>query len=277
MHATTKTARVAHDKLTVLLDGFDEVDESNRPASAESINQYRKDHGMALMAVCSRTRAAEELTVRLQMDEAVELLPPTRAQLDGYFRYLEQAGTQLADVRAALVTDEDLQELTRSPLMLHVIGSRLPWSPGPGPQSSRAAEQRRQQLWRAYVNRMFEQRPLDEHFRYSREQAIGWLVWLARHLQQVEQTELRFDQIARSQSSQPANLRPKNTDIGRWLRLGILAADPHLVPREPDHRTLRAKLRDYAMERRGLIAFAALTFPVVTLVLSLDHCDARRR
>lgn len=265
----TTSAWVAHDELTVLLDGFDEVAERYRPACAEAINQYRQEHGMALIAVCSRTGAAEELTVRLHMDEAVELLPPTRAQIDRYFRYLEQTGTQLADVRAALDTDEDLQELTRSPLMLHVIALAYHGRPALALRQPGTAEQRRQQLWRAYVNRMFEQRPLDEHHRYSREQAIRWLVWLARHLQQVEQTELRFDQIARSQSSQPANLRRKKIDIGRWLRLGILAADPHLVPREPDHRTLRAKLWDYALERRGLIVFAASAFPVVTFVPAL--------
>ena len=117
----TASAWVARDELTVLLDGFDEVAERYRPACAQAINQYRQDHGMALMAVCSRTQALEEMTVRLHMDEAVELLPPTRAQIDRYFRYLEQTGTQLADVRAALDTDEALQELVRSPLMLHVI------------------------------------------------------------------------------------------------------------------------------------------------------------
>ena len=223
----TSSAWVANDALTVLLDGFDEVAERYRPACAEAINRYRQEHGIALMAVCSRTQAIQEMTVRLHVEEAVELLPPTRAQIDRYFRYLEQTGTQLADVRAALDTDEALQELMRSPLMLHVITLAYHGRPALALTRPGTAKQRRQQLWRAYVDRMFEQRPLNEHHRYSREQAIGWLIWLARHLQQFEQAELRFDQMVLF-LSQPARIWRIKRNMTRWFRLGLLAADPHL-------------------------------------------------
>jgi hypothetical protein len=263
----TSWAWVAHDAMTVLLDGFDEVAERYRPACAEAINRYRQEHGIASMAVCSRTQAIEELTVRLHMDEAVELLPPTRAQIDRYFRYLEQTGTRLADVRAALDTDEALQELVRSPLMLHVIALAYHGRPALALERPGTAKQRKRQLWRAYVDRMFEQRPLNEHHRYSRPQAIGWLTWLARHLQQLEQTELRFDQLL-YQFSQPGLWR-KKMYVTRWLRLGVLAADPHLVPRERDDRTLRARLRDYVLEDKTSIIIGMLAGAVVMLAMAV--------
>ena len=259
----TASAWVARDELTVLLDGFDEVAERYRPACAQAINQYRQDHGMALMAVCSRTQALEEMTVRLHMDEAVELLPPTRAQIDRYFRYLEQTGTQLADVRAALDTDEALQELVRSPLMLHVIALAYHGRPALALSQPGTTEQRRQQLWRAYVDRMFEQRPLNDDERYSRQQAISWLTWLARHLQEFEQTELRFDQAAPYRFSRPERPWQKSMNPILWLRLGLLAIDPHLVPRKRDDRTFRAKLKSSISEFDSEIAFAVFVMAVI--------------
>lgn len=124
----TASAWVEHNALTLLLDGLDEVLTQHRAACVEAINAYRRDHGLVPVAVCSRTQdyferppSFERPSSSLVMQEAVELLPLTDAQINEYLDRMEEAGASLAGVRAAHAEDETLQELMRSPLMLRVM------------------------------------------------------------------------------------------------------------------------------------------------------------
>jgi hypothetical protein len=191
----TASAWVAQDALALLLDGLDEVVEGRRDACAEAINVYRRDHGLVPIAVCSRTEEFEDLAVSLGLDEAVELLPPTDAQIDHYLSHLEATGTTLGDVRATLATDQDLQELLRSPLMLHVITLAYHGQPAPALHEPGSVEQRSKRLWQAYIERMFEQRPLDPECGYTPQRAAEWLGWLALRMQDRDQAEFRLGRL----------------------------------------------------------------------------------
>jgi len=151
---------IARDALVLLLDGLDEVADTYRAACVEAINAYRQAHGLVPLAVCSRTRELEALTTKLRLEEAVELQPPSDAQVEIYLGYLEETGTPLADVRAALAGDQALRELLHSPLMLHVVALAYHGRPAAGLQEPGSLGERRARLWDAYVMRMFEQRPL---------------------------------------------------------------------------------------------------------------------
>jgi hypothetical protein len=189
------SAWVAQDALVLLLDGLDEVAERHRAACAEAINGYRRDHGLVPIAVCTRTQELENLNVRLSLDEAVELLPPTDAQIDSYLRRLEATGTPLADVRALLATDQNLRDLLHSPLMLHVIALAYHGQPAPALNEPGSIEQRRRQLWEAYITRMFQQRPFSASSAYTAQQGMDWLTWLARAMEDRDLTEFQLDRL----------------------------------------------------------------------------------
>jgi NACHT domain len=203
---------VSQDDLVLLLDGLDEVAERHRSTCVEAINDYRRDHGMVPMVVCTRTQEVGNLTVRPALDEAVELMPPTDVQIDTYLGHLEAAGTPLDDVPTMLGTDQDL---LRSPLMLRVITLAYHGRPATALQLPGSAEQQRAQLWQAYVTRMFEQRPLDPNCGYTAEQAIRWLRWLARALRDHNQTELHLDRLTAVWTPAPQGKRLEVA--GSWL------------------------------------------------------------
>jgi len=189
-------AWIAADALVLLLDGLDEVAEQHRVACAEAINAYRREHGLVPLAVCSRVQELEALSVKLRLEEAVELQPPSESQIASYLGYLEATGTPLEDVRAALSTDEELRTLLRTPLLLHVIALAYHGRPLAALEAPGSNDERRARLWNAYLTRMFEQRPL-----YRRtggdmaQQAVGWLAWLAGRLRDRDQSEFHLDRL----------------------------------------------------------------------------------
>jgi len=194
--AETATAWLKQGALTLLLDGLDEVSAIRRAACAQAINDFRHKYGLVPIAVCSRTEELEHLAVRLRLHEAVELQPPTNAEIDRYLSYIEATGTPLADIRAAVTTDESLRELLRSPLMLHVIALAYHGRTASALEAPGTSENRREQLWRAYTIRMFEQRPLGASCTYTSAQAIRWLSWLARCLYNLDETEFHLDSLS---------------------------------------------------------------------------------
>jgi hypothetical protein len=140
----TATQWVEQDALGLLLDGLDEVADAHRTACAEAVNTWRHDHGLVPMVVCGRTQELQALGARLRLEEAVELQPPSDADVDRYLGYLEATGTPIQDVRGGLTSDLDLRQLLRSPLL-------LPWSrspttagqPPPCPHTARSSSGKR--------------------------------------------------------------------------------------------------------------------------------------
>jgi hypothetical protein len=187
---------LARGEIALLLDGLDEVRSGERTKCVEAINAYRRDHGLAPMAVCGRTEEIDQLAVRLRLHEAVEVQPPTDREIDRYFADLEAGGIHLADVRAALAADESLRELTCSPLMLRVVAFAYHDRPMPTPGKLDSTEERQAELWHAYIARMFEQRPLGADCTYTSAQAIRWLRWLARNLYNLDETEFHLDRLS---------------------------------------------------------------------------------
>jgi hypothetical protein len=185
-------AWVDQEVLALLLDGLDEVADAHRAGCVAAINADRDEHGLVPVAVCSRTAELPALRARLRLEEAVELQPPSDAQVDEYLGRLEATGTPLAEVRAALHTDPTLRELLRSPLLLHVVAIAYHGEPAPGLEASGTLAQRQAGLWQAYVARRFRQRPLDPGCGYTEQQATGWLAWLARALRDRDQSEFSW-------------------------------------------------------------------------------------
>ncbi len=116
--------------------------------------------------------------------------PLTVEQID---TYLAQAGEQLAALRTALASDTALQELAKSPLMLNIMMLAYRDASLDDLHLSGTLGEQRRYLFAAYVERMFRRRGVDE--RYTREQTLRWLSWLARAMSHQGQSVFLIERL----------------------------------------------------------------------------------
>lgn len=202
---------IENEQIFALLDGLDEVAYEYRAACVDAINQFRQDYGLMPLVVCSRVADYDALSNRLKLQGAVLLQPLTPAQVDAYLSHGE-----LAALRQALHSDDSLQELAQTPLMLSIMslayrGVAIELPEGESVESQRA------HLFGAYVQRMFERRSVRE--RYSQAQTIHYLNWLAAQMHKHAQTVFLIERL------QPDWLPTKNQQliyrVLAWAVMGL--------------------------------------------------------
>ena len=180
---------VETEQVLPLLDGLDEVAVDHRQACAEAINNFRRDHGLLQIAVCSRIADYESLGTKLRLRSAVVVQPLTRTEVQGY---LERIGEPAHAVRAALKEDSFFSELLETPLMLWV--AMLAYRDAPVELSIEdTIEQRRRRLFANFIDAMFKRRSAET--RYTQQQTLSWLSWLARTLTRNEQTVFYLENL----------------------------------------------------------------------------------
>ncbi len=178
------------DQILPLLDGLDEVAPGKRTTCIQAINTYRGEHGLLPLVVCSRSADYLAQTARVQLGSAVTVQPLTPQQVDDY---LARGGEPLGALRVALQQDAALRELTSSPLMLSILTltyhgksiDDLLAAPSPAAQ--------RQEVFSTYVERMLERR--GNSTRYTPQQTISWLTWLAGQLVRHNQTVFYLERM----------------------------------------------------------------------------------
>lgn len=207
---------IKNQQLILLLDGLDEVSAKRRDNCVEAINKFSQDYGETEIVVCSRIKDYERLSNRLRFQGAVFIQPLTLEQIH---QYLKNVGSSLDAVNTALEADTTLQELAKSPLMLSIMtfayqGMSITELPGMN------MEERRQHLFDKYIHRMLERRGINT--KYSKEQSIHWLSWLAQRLSQQSQTVFLIERL------QPDWLQKKRQKliyaVSLWLTFIISAA-----------------------------------------------------
>jgi hypothetical protein len=169
--------------LILLLDGLDEVPSDSRTSCVRAINEFVQNCGLPGIVVCSRRTEYTALPVRLSFTGAVCLLPLTVNQIDHYL------GSQVAALRQAIQQDEALAELAQTPLMLNIMSVAFQ---GAGrdelaEQKVDSHEERRKQIFRRYVERMF-QRKGNARLAFPKEKISGWLSWLAAKMREHSQS-----------------------------------------------------------------------------------------
>jgi DNA polymerase III delta prime subunit len=181
---------IKNNDLLLLLDGLDEVLPERREACACAIDDFRREHGLTPLAVCCRIEEYEALTDRLDLKGAVSLQPLTEEQVDDY---LDRIGQELTSLRAALKDDPTLYELAQTPLMLSIMTLAYRGMSVHYLQPLETVGARRKHIFDNYVERMFKPRThrtipdvsddkrLDDE-RFSEEETIHWLSWLARRM-----------------------------------------------------------------------------------------------
>lgn len=181
-----------NNRILPLLDGLDEVKAENRTACVEGINRFGEEFGLAGLVVCSRQEEYSSLPVRLKLNGAIRLQPLTLEQI---YDYLDIAGSKLDVLRTTLQTDEELQEMAHSPLILGIMSLAYQDMPLDAlPSRTIETEIRRKQLFDTYIERMF-QRKGQGNKPYTNEQAKSWLSWLAHKMDQHDRTEFLIEQM----------------------------------------------------------------------------------
>jgi DNA polymerase III delta prime subunit len=196
---------LAANELLLLLDGLDEVALQHQEECVEAINRFRTEHGLVGMAVASRTAEYEGLTKRLMLGGAIELHPLTPDQVDAY---LANAGPHLAPLRASLRKAPSLLELARSPLLLSVM--RMAYADqscdviSPTPAAAQSRKERLDDLFDAYVRRMFLRVARSERTTYSVRQMLYWLHCLGKQMTASSQTVFQLDHLQPGVLASPA-------------------------------------------------------------------------
>jgi serine/threonine protein kinase len=178
------------DQILPLLDGLDEVDAPSRTACMQAINAYHQAHSLVPLVVCCRINEYMSQANRLALHRAVTIQPLTTEQVNEYFARI---GEQIASLRITFQNDPVLQELATTPLMVTILimvyqGSSLEEIGG-----EVSAEVRQQQIFATYTQRMLERRTSNP--RFSKQQTIGWLSWLARQMMQRSQTQFSLERL----------------------------------------------------------------------------------
>ncbi|MBF2002889.1 MAG: protein kinase [Synechococcales cyanobacterium M58_A2018_015] len=180
---------VERQQLLLLLDGLDEVPPAHRDACVVALNAFQQQYSTE-MIVCSRIKDYEALAHRLDFQGAIYLRSLSAAQVR---QYLDSLSTDLTGLRTILAADLALQELAQSPLMLNIMVLAYQGIAAEDLLENLLVEERRRQLFNAYIERMFKRRRSGPA--YSEAQAIGWLSWLARRLMQQSQSVFLIEQL----------------------------------------------------------------------------------
>ena len=194
---------IENDELLLLLDGLDEVLPERREACVCAINDFRQERGLTPLAVCCRSEEYETLSTRLDLKGAVSLQPLTPEQVDNY---LDRIGSELAALRTALKDDPILYELAQTPLMLSIMTLAYRRMSIHDLQPLETIDARRKHIFDNYVERMFKprtHRTIPDVFddkrsddkRFSKEETIHWLSWLAKRMSQHGQTVFLIERM----------------------------------------------------------------------------------
>ncbi len=188
------------DQVLPLLDGLDEVAETHRAACIRAINDYRHEHGLVPLVVCSRSGEYLNQPMQLQLQSAVVVQPLIFQQIDDA---LSSAGEELGELRTALRRDPDMQELATSPFMLSILIKIARETQLSKVLSSGSLDARRQQIFATYVERTFKHGK--KVTKYTNDQTLYWLAWLARQLLKFHQSafyieRMQFDWLPAEQS-----------------------------------------------------------------------------
>lgn len=168
--------------LLPLLDGLDEVPSAQRSACIEAINAFHRDH-LVPVVVCSRSEEYAGQEERLALESAVVVQSLDAVQVGRYFK---EMGPPLAGVHSMLRKNEELRKLVKTPLMLHVLTLAYRGVPMRALPRKGSKEDQQRQVFDEYVQCMLSQQNLLSPI--SAEQMKRDLVWLARQMQQHNQT-----------------------------------------------------------------------------------------
>ncbi len=180
-----------NDRLLFLLDGLDEMPADSRAASIRAINSYRQTHGLADVVVCCREEvyetAVQQHNTRLQLNSAICIQPLSTGQIR------QHTPPHLA---TTLFQDALLLEMAQSPLNLNMLQMAFfNNKKGEKATSDTPPTITHHNLFQQYTQRMFQRQADKETVPYTLDELSQQLVWLARQMQQHNQSIFLIEQL----------------------------------------------------------------------------------
>jgi hypothetical protein len=211
---------INQQQILLLLDGMDEVQADYREASIQALNKFHQQYGLEII-VTSRIHDYEVLSQRLNFQRAVYLKSLTLEQIH---QSLEGQDSYLAGLRDLLFKDGMLLHLAKSPLMFKIMTLAYQEVAIEDLPETALLEQRRQQLFDAYIERMFKRRAANQD--YSQSQTLHWLIWLAQRMCQFSQTVFLIEGIQPTSLQTPIQQRIYRMSIK--LMVGVIWGSLHV-------------------------------------------------
>ena len=165
---------VKGNKLLLLLDGLDEVRQESRAKCVEAINEFRKEHGLTSLAVCSRSQDYADLNAKLSFEGAIEVQPLTQEQIHEFFN---RFGDEMTGIKQVLKKDSALREMAETPLFLSIMIMAYRDKRDVEILTLGDEKARRKHLFDTYIQRMFERRL--ENGIFKKQDVLHWLSWLS--------------------------------------------------------------------------------------------------
>lgn len=174
---------VKGNKLLLLLDGLDEVRQDSRAKCVEAINEFRNEHGLTSLAVCSRSQDYADLNAKLSFEGAIEVQPLTQEQITEFFN---RFGKEMAGIKQVLKRDSALREMAETPLFLSIMVMAYRDKRDVEILTSQGESAQRKHLFDTYIERMFE-RLRSNVVSFKKQDVSHWLSWLAKKMIEEDQ------------------------------------------------------------------------------------------
>jgi hypothetical protein len=175
-------------RLSLLLDGLDEVGQENIGACISALNDFRKTYGLLPLCVCVRTDDYTSARKALQLSGALALQPLNESQIK---TYLAACGPEGRTLEILLDEDEELRSLATSPLILNVMRQAFAGVSLNELRSEKfdSLEERRDWLMQLYLERIFS-RPMPLQSRHIPGQRCsdGWPGWRRKWMLNARQS-----------------------------------------------------------------------------------------
>ncbi|EAZ94255.1 NACHT domain-containing protein [Crocosphaera chwakensis] len=194
-------------RLIFLLDGLDELGLVNQAKCIEGINQFLAEKKWQPgLVVCCRREEYEQAEIQLdELNGAIYLQKLTDQQI---YKYLDNL--KRSSLWENLQQDSDLLELARSPLFLSMLVVAYQGNAIRNPQ----------ELFNAYIKKQIQdpkcQGTYPPRKTPSPETTLHYLVWLAKKLETVRETEFLIEKM------QPTWLESSNQKLLYRLSVGLI-------------------------------------------------------
>jgi large-conductance mechanosensitive channel len=183
---------IIQNRMFLLLDGLDEVEQQIRFKCIHAINQFRKIHGLTSVVVCCRVEDYSLVDTKLSLEGAIVLLPLTSEKIDDYFNHL---GEGLSNIKELLRKDHALQELATTPLMLSIMTLAYKDRKVDDLNIDRSSETQRKHIFDMYIERMFERPTRTINITFSKLETLRYLRWLSHEMLQQNMTAFQIETL----------------------------------------------------------------------------------
>ena len=195
---------VESQKLLLLLDGLDEVRPSLRNICIRRINEFLRTYERTECIICSRLTEYITAFEKLQLEASLKLQSLTSNQAVKYLESLP-GHLNLKGLLQAIRQNSDFQQLAETPLMLNVMAVAYQDLDTTDLQHFESPEDHRRYLYDVLINRLLNRRrTVDGHwlpgsrsedYLYSQQEILDWLIWLAKHMNDRDQTIFFIEQL----------------------------------------------------------------------------------